>query len=374
MNESALTFRLDATDGAARAATISTRRGAIETPIFMPVGTQGSVKTTSPAELRTAHAQIILGNTYHLYLRPGLDVLESFGGLHRFAGWSGPVLTDSGGYQFFSLSALARFDDDGVSFQSHHDGSRHRFTPERVVEIQRAIGSDIMMVLDQCPALPATTATLDEAIRRSTAWALRSLAARRPTDGALFAIAQGGTDVARRCEHIATLAAEGFDGIALGGLAVGESAEEMYSTLAACVPSMPADRPRYLMGVGRPEDILEAIARGIDMFDCVMPTRNARNAQVFTRSGKLNLRNAKYRFSDAPIDRECRCLACREHSRGYIHHLIRSKEVYGIRLTTLHNLTYYMDLVRGARAAIVGGRFEEYGAACRAGWSAGENS
>ena len=369
-----LTFQLDGVDGAARAATITTRRGTIETPIFMPVGTQGSVKTTSPAELRQAHAQIILGNTYHLYLRPGLEVLEKMGGLHRFANWQGPVLTDSGGYQFFSLAELARFDDEGVSFQSHHDGSRHRFTPERVVEIQRCIGSDIMMVLDQCPALPATDATLDEAIRRSTDWAMRSLAVRRPSDGALFAIAQGGTDARRRCAHIETLAAAPFDGLALGGLAVGESPAEMYDTLEACVPAMPVDRPRYLMGVGRPEDLLEAIARGIDMFDCVMPTRNARNAQVFTRAGKLNLRNARFRFDEGPIDAGCSCLACREHSRAYIHHLVRAKEVYGIRLTTLHNLTYYLDLVRGARTAMLAGAFDAYAHGCREGWRASENS
>lgn len=368
-----LTFRLDATDGAARAATIETRRGRIETPIFMPVGTQGTVKTASPSELNALGAQIILGNTYHLYLRPGTEVLDRFGGLHAFAGWSGPLLTDSGGFQFYSLADLAKFDDDGVSFQSHLDGSRHRFTPEKVIAIQRAIGSDIMMVLDQCPALPATEQTLEVAVRRSTDWAVRSLAAWQEGDGAVFAIAQGGTNVARRTAHIEALAEHAFHGLALGGLAVGEAPEEMYDTIEACGPAMPVDRPRYLMGVGRPEDILEAIARGIDMFDCVMPTRNARNGQVFTRSGKLNLRNARFSTDDAPIDPACACPACRQHSRAYVHHLIRAKEVYGIRLTTLHNLQYYLDLVRGARDAVLSGQFAAYRSACRAGWDAGEN-
>lgn len=370
-----LSFALEAEDGHARAGTITTRRGTIRTPIFMPVGTQGSVKTTSPGELVGVDAEIILGNTYHLYLRPGLEVLERFGGLHAYAGWSRPLLTDSGGYQFFSLRELARFDDDGVSFKSHLDGSKHRFTPESVVAIQRAIGSDIMMQLDQCPALPATAETLRQAVERSTAWAKRSLNALQPGDGALFAIAQGGTDVALRRAHIEALAAEPFDGLALGGLAVGESPAEMYDTIEAVAPGMPKHRPRYLMGVGRPEDILEAIARGIDMFDCVMPTRNARNGGVFTRHGKMNLRNAKYRYDERPIDEHCSCPACSQHSRAYIHHLLRAKEVYGIRLTTLHNLTYYLDLVRGAREAIAQGRFAAYREACHEGWRQGlENS
>lgn len=370
-----LRFTLEASDGAARAGTIRTRRGVIHTPIFMPVGTQGTVKTASPTELEGMNAEIILGNTYHLYLKPGLEVLERFGGLHAYANWSRPLLTDSGGYQFFSLRDLARFDDEGVSFRSHHDGSKHRFTPERVVAIQRAIGSDIMMQLDQCPALPATRATLEEAVSRSTAWAKRSLAALRAGDGALFAIAQGGTDVELRKAHIEALAAEDFDGLALGGLAVGESPDEMYDTIEAVTSSMPVHRPRYLMGVGRPQDLIEAIARGIDMFDCVMPTRNARNGQVFTRAGKLNLRNASFRFDEGPLDPLCRCPACTQHSRGYIHHLIRAREVYGIRLTTLHNLTYYLELVRGARAAIASGTFSAYRSACHAGWGArGENS
>jgi queuine tRNA-ribosyltransferase len=369
-----LRFTLEATDGTARAGVIETPRGAIHTPIFMPVGTAGTVKTMSPEEVRDAGAKIILGNTYHLYLRPGTEVLDRFGGLHRFMDWSAPILTDSGGYQFFSLAKLARFSDEGVAFQSHHDGSRHFFDPERVIAIQRSIGSDVMMVLDQCPALPATPATLDEAVSRSTDWALRSLVAARQADGgALFAIAQGGTDVARRVAHVERLSAEPFHGIALGGLAVGETPEEMYDTVEAVSPSMPVDRPRYLMGVGRPEDVLECVARGIDMFDCVMPTRNARNAQVFTRAGRMNLRNARFATDDAPLDASCACLACTRFSRGYVHHLIRSGEVLGIRLTTMHNIRYYLDLVRGARTAIREGRFAAYRAACAEGWRTGQN-
>ncbi|MFT4702477.1 MAG: queuine tRNA-ribosyltransferase [Bradymonadia bacterium] len=374
-----LRYSLEATDGLARAGVIETRRGKIHTPVFMPVGTQGTVKALSREELQVSGAEIILGNTYHLYLRPGLKVMETFGGLHRFAAWDRPILTDSGGYQFFSLSHLAKFSDEGVRFRSHHDGSRHVFTPERVIEVQRAIGSDIMMVLDQCPALPATRWTLDEAVNRSTAWAERSLRVVREGDGALFAISQGGTDIARRLGHIERLSemqheGRGFDGIALGGLAVGESPSEMYDTIEACAPTMPSDRPRYLMGVGRPIDLLEAIGRGVDMFDCVMPTRNARNGQVFTSSGKLNMRNARFGTEDAPVDGLCSCSTCRTYSRGYVSHLIRAKEALGIRLTSIHNVHYYLSLVRGAREAIINGMFDAYKARAMSGWAAGENS
>lgn len=364
-----LTFELERESSGARAGVIRTPRGAIETPIFMPVGTLGTVKTQSAAELRGAGAQIILGNTYHLYLRPGTDVLNQFGGLHRFMGWDAPILTDSGGYQFFSLSKFAKFTEDGVKFRSHHDGGKHFFSPESCIEVQASIGSDIMMQLDQCPALPATDRTLDDAIRRSTKWGKRCLAAAKESaPGALFAIGQGGTDVPRRIAHIEALAEDDYHGIALGGLAVGETPTEMYDTVEAVTPSMPKDRPRYLMGVGRPVDILEGIARGIDMFDCVMPTRNARNGQVFTRAGKLNMRNARFKSDESPLDPDCNCPACTAHSRAYIHHLLRNHEVLGIRLTTTHNLTYYLDLVRGARAAILAGEFDTYRSACHAAW------
>ena len=362
-------YTLEATSGLARAGRVETSRGAFDTPMFMPVGTLGTVKCLSPQEISDVGAQIILGNTYHLYLRPGMGVMEQFGGLHRFMDWSGPILTDSGGFQFYSLSDLAKFDDDGVSFRSHLDGSKHRFTPERVVEIQATIGSTIMMQLDQCPALPATPQTLEQAVRRSTDWALRSLAVAGDAPGALFAIGQGGTNVDLRIAHIESLAAHPFDGIALGGLAVGEAPEEMYDTLEGVTPSMPTDRPRYLMGVGRPEDLVEAIGRGIDMFDCVMPTRNARKGSVFTRRGKLNLRNATHRHDERPIDEDCNCLACRRFSRAYIHHLIRNKELLGMRLATLHNLTYYLDLVRDARAAIVSGAYDAFRRRCHADWA-----
>ncbi|MFT6400130.1 MAG: queuine tRNA-ribosyltransferase [Bradymonadia bacterium] len=370
-----LTFKLESESSGARAGTIHTPRGTIETPIFMPVGTLGTVKTQSVDELRRAGAQIILGNTYHLYLRPGTDVLDAFGGLHRFMGWDAPILTDSGGYQFFSLSKYAKFTEDGVKFSSHHDGGKHFFSPESCIQAQASIGSDIMMQLDQCPALPATERTLDDAIRRSTNWAKRCLAsAKEIAPGALFAIGQGGTDVGRRIAHIEALAADDYHGIALGGLAVGETPNEMYDTVEAVTPSMPKDRPRYLMGVGRPADILEGIARGIDMFDCVMPTRNARNGQVFTRDGKMNMRNARFKRDEAPIDAQCSCMACTHHSRAYIHHLLRNHEVLGLRLTTTHNLTYYLDLVRGARAAIVADEFDSYRSACHSAWETGEKS
>ncbi len=367
-----LTFTLQArsSETLARAGVLDTPRGRIRTPIFMPVGTLGTVKTLSPDELRDdVGAEIILANTYHLYLRPGEATLQRVGGLHRFMGWDRPLLTDSGGYQFFSLRELAKFDDDGVSFRSHLDGSRHRFTPERAVEVQAAIGSDIMMALDHCPPLPSPAKDIEAAMRRTTAWARRCLDASHDVPGALFCIVQGGTDVALRRAHVEELAAMPFEGLALGGLAVGETPQEMYDTIEAVTPAMPRDRPRYLMGVGRPEDLVEAIARGIDMFDCVMPTRNARNAQVFTRAGKLNLRNARFATDDRPLDDACGCGACTTFSRSYVHHLVRAGEVLGIRLTTLHNLRYYLDLVREARLAIEEDRFIAWRAATRAGWS-----
>lgn len=358
----------------ARAGEITLERGRIATPAFMPVGTLGTVKGLEPDDLHRMQARIILGNTYHLYLRPGLEVLERMGGLHRFMGWSGPVLTDSGGFQFFSLARFARVTDDGVEFRSHLDGSRHRFSPEGVIDIQRVIGSDIRMVLDDCPALPATPARLDESLRRSSVWAHRSLVAGRGLGGATFGIVQGGTDVARRISHLETLAAmevdgRAFEGLALGGLAVGEAPELTWATLAEVGPRMPSDRPRYLMGVGKPADLLRAVASGIDMFDCVLPTRNARTAQVFTREGPLNLRNARYRMDDTPIDPTCACPVCTRFSRAYVAHLFRAGEMLGPRLASLHNLHYYLGLMREAREAIVAGRYGVWMRETMAAWA-----
>lgn len=369
-----LGFVLDGRDSStmARAATITLARGTIQTPIFMPVGTVGTVKGLTPHELEDAGVQILLGNTYHLFLRPGTEVLQRHGDLHQFMRWDRPILTDSGGYQFFSLSRLCKYSDEGVVFSSHLDGSRHNFTPERVMQIQEAIGSDIHMQLDQCPALPATKDVLRGAMRRSAAWAMRSRTVAAEQRGALFAIIQGGTDLALRQEHCELLAGEDFAGFALGGLAVGEAPTEMYDVIEATTPHLPADRPRYLMGVGTPHDILEAIGRGVDMFDCVMPTRNARNGGLFTHGGKLNLRNARHLQDSAPPDSHCRCYTCRNYSRGYLAHLFRAQELLGPRLATIHNVAYYLSLVTGAREAILAGRFGAYRAACIEGWSAGE--
>ena len=374
-----LPFRVEARDGNARAGTLQTPRGVVQTPIFMPVGTVGTVKSLMPDELEALGAQIILANTYHLYLRPGEPVLEQHGGLHRMMGWDRPILTDSGGYQFFSLRHLARFDRDGVTFQSHVDGSRHRFTPERVIDIQRTIGSDVMMVLDHCSELPAPRAALERAMATTTDWALRSLrhVVERPAerDGAVFAILQGGTEHDLRVRHRDELCAHEFDGFAVGGLSVGEAPAVMYDVLETAVPGMPQERPRYLMGVGRPEDLVAGIERGVDMFDCVMPTRNARNGGTFTRTGRLNMRNGRHRTDERPIDERCGCPACRRFTRSYILHLFRTNEMLGPRLVTLHNLHYYLDLVTEARAAIAAGRFASWAAETRSGWAAaGESS
>lgn len=366
----ALTQTVDAWDGRARATTMDLVHGSVQTPIFMPVGTLGTVKSATPDELKSIGVQILLGNTYHLYLRPGEQTLQAHGGLHDFMRWDRPILTDSGGFQFFSLNALATYDDEGVSFRSHLDGSRHRFTPERVIDIQATIGSDIMMVLDECPALPATQETLLSAMRRSTAWALRSLAHRGERRQALFAIVQGGTDVALRRRHLDELAAHPFDGLALGGLAVGEAPEEMYATLREVVHHMPAERPRYLMGVGKPQDLLVGIECGIDMFDCVLPTRNARTGYAYTAYGRVNLRNARWRDDTEPLEADCPCPACAGgFSRGYLSHLLRNRELLALRLITLHNLSYYLRLTRDAREAIIAGRFAPWAQTVREGWA-----
>jgi queuine tRNA-ribosyltransferase len=354
-----LDFILEHTDGQARAGRLMTDHGEISTPIFMPVGTQGSVKAVEPRELEEIGAQIILGNTYHLYLRPGVDVLGQAGGLHRFAAWPRPILTDSGGYQVFSLSDLRGIDEDGVVFSSHIDGSSHRFTPESVVDTQRALGSDIMMVLDECAPYPCEEAYAMKSHELTLRWAdrcraqLESTSPRYGHRQALFGIVQGSVYAHVRELSARALVAMDFDGYAIGGLSVGEPAAMMYRTTELCTAILPAAKPRYLMGVGTPENILESIARGVDMFDCVMPTRNGRNAMVFTRNGRMNLRNAQYATDFTPIDAACSCYACRTFSRAYIRHLTKSREILALQLASLHNLAFYLWLVRSARDAIL---------------------
>jgi queuine tRNA-ribosyltransferase len=348
-------FELHATLGHARAGVLHTPHGSIPTPVFMPVGTQGTVKAMTADELRAPplDARIILGNTYHLFLRPGLEVMRAHGGLHRFAGWDRAILTDSGGFQVFSLSGINKVDDDGVTFQSHLDGSRHRLTPEVSMEIQGALGSDIAMVFDQCPPGDAAPEVHDVAMRRTTAWAHRCLAVARPAGQALFGIVQGGIDLARRRAHLAELAPLPFDGLALGGLAVGEKIEDTYRVLDEVAHELPATRPRYLMGVGTPADLARGVAAGIDMFDCVMPTRNARNGTLFTSQGKVVISNARHAMDTGPLDPECPCQTCTTVSRGYLRHLHRAGEILYNRLATLHNLTFYARHMRRLRERIL---------------------
>ncbi len=348
-------FELLATLGHARAGILHTPRGDIATPVFMPVGTAGTVKAMTADELRAEpiDAKIILGNTYHLYLRPGMDVMRHVGGLHKFAAWDRPILTDSGGFQVFSLSGINEIDDDGVTFRSHIDGSKHRLTPEISMEIQGVIGSDIAMVFDQCPPGDAAPEVHEVALARTTAWAKRCRAVARPAGQAAFGIIQGGIDVARRMRHMGEIAALDWDGHALGGLAVGESIADTYRVLDEVAHAMPADKPRYLMGVGTPADLEHAIGAGIDMFDCVMPTRNARNGYLFSTTGRVNIPNAANRTDLGPIDPECPCSTCRTHSRAYLRHLYTAKEILYARLATLHNLTYYARHVRRLRDRIL---------------------
>jgi len=347
-----LRFDVLATCGEARRGRIVTAHSTIETPVFMPVGTVGAVKALTSDQVDGLGARIILGNSYHLYLRPGLDVLRAAGGLHELMGWSHSILTDSGGYQIFSLKNLRELDDDGVEFQSHIDGSRHRFTPERVMEIQAAIGSDIAMCLDDCPALPCDESRLDESMARTTAWARRCLAVERPAHQNLFAIVQGGLDVERRLRHLETLAGLPFQGLALGGLSVGESAEEMYATVEAVAPQMPSERPRYLMGVGTPEDLVECVARGIDMFDCVLPTRNARMGTLYTWDGRVNITRAEFKDDMTPLDPKGKSAVSQTVSRAYLRHLMKAKEITGLVLGTLQNLSFYGELMEAVRVAI----------------------
>jgi queuine tRNA-ribosyltransferase len=348
-------FELIATLGKARAGILHTPRGDILTPVFMPVGTAGTVKGMTADELRAdpIDARIILGNTYHLYLRPGLEVMNHVGGLHRFAAWDRPILTDSGGFQVFSLAAINEIDDDGVTFRSHLDGSKHRLTPEVSMEIQRVLGSDIAMVFDQCPPGDAPAEVHEVALRRTTAWAKRSREAPHAPGQAVFGIVQGGTDTERRLRHMAEITALDFDGYALGGLAVGESITETYRVLDEVAHQLPTERPRYLMGVGTPADLEQGIRAGIDMFDCVMPTRNARNGYLFSSTGRVNIPNNANRMDTGPIDPECPCSTCRTHSRAYLRHLYMAKEVLYVRLATLHNLTFYARHVRRLREQIL---------------------
>jgi len=345
------------TDGAARTGTLSLPRGDIRTPAFMPVGTAGTVKAMMPESVREAGADILLGNTYHLMLRPGAERVAKLGGLHKFMAWERPILTDSGGFQVMSLAKLRKLSEDGVRFRSHIDGSEHFLSPERAMEIQRLLGSDIQMVLDECPAFPATKADIETSLALTTRWAKRSKNAFGEQPGHLcFGIVQGGVFADLRRRSAEALIEIGFDGYAVGGLAVGEPQAAMFETLDAVVPHLPMDQPRYLMGVGKPDDIAGAVLRGIDMFDCVIPTRSGRNAQAFTRSGTVNLRNARHAEDAGPLDPECRCPACTRFSRAYLHHTVKANEIIAAMLLTWHNLTYYQDLMAGLRAAIAQGR------------------
>ncbi|PNU20755.1 tRNA guanosine(34) transglycosylase Tgt [Geothermobacter hydrogeniphilus] len=345
----------------ARRGRMITRRGVIETPVFMPVGTQATVKGMLPEALDEIGAQIILGNTYHLYLRPGHDLIARLGGLHAFMHWSGPILTDSGGFQVFSLGELRKISEEGVAFQSHLDGSRHLLTPESSIAIQEALGADIIMAFDECIPHPAEREYVVDSTARSGRWARRCRQARRPDDGAaLFGIVQGGMYRDLRRQSAEELREIGFEGYALGGLSVGESTELMYEVMDYSLPLLPEDAPRYVMGVGTPENLVEGIARGVDMFDCVMPTRNARNGVLFTRRGKLSIKQARYREDESPIDPRCDCYVCRHYSRAYLRHLFRANEILSSVLNTHHNLHYYLSLMAAARAAIEQGSFTAF--------------
>ena len=367
-----MSFVVEATDGAARAGVLRTAHGDIRTPAFMPVGTKGTVKTLLPAEVRSLGADVILGNTYHLHFRPGEDVIEELGGLHAFSGWDGPILTDSGGFQVFSLrDTLARVDDDGVTFRSVYDGSEERLTPERVAKIQRRLGADVAMCLDICPPADVTLREHEEAVRRTQLWAERQVDAPRAPGQLRFGIAQGGTDPALRTRSIEGIVGLPFDGFALGGLAVGENRVEMLDTVGWAAPLLPREQPRYFMGLGDAEGILEVIARGIDMFDCVLPTRTARTGSALTARGRLNLRNARFVRDPRPLEDGCGCPACAGFSRAFVRHLVNQQELLGLRLLTLHNLWFTLRLTAGAREAITRGAFDAYRADALASLAAG---
>jgi queuine tRNA-ribosyltransferase len=349
-------FTLTHRDGAARRGVLELAHGRVDTPAFMPVGTYGAVKALSPAELRELGAQIVLGNTFHLWLRPGLEVIERHGGLHRFMGWGGPILTDSGGFQVFSLGALRKIAEDGVQFASPINGDRLFLTPEDSMRIQRVLNSDVAMVFDECTPYPAIEAEAASSMRRSMRWAERSRRAWQSSN-ALFGIVQGGMYERLREESLAELERIGFDGYAIGGLSVGEPPEARARIVAHLVPRMPQAAPRYLMGMGTPEDLIAAVAAGIDLFDCVLPTRNARNGWLFTRHGDLKIRNARHRDETSPLDEHCACYTCRHFTRAYLYHLQKTNEILGARLNTLHNLHYYQELMQALRGAIEAGRF-----------------
>ena len=358
-------FSIAATDGAARTGTIAMQRGEIRTPAFMPVGTAATVKAMRPAEVRATGADIILGNTYHLMLRPTAERMARLGGLHDFMGWHRPILTDSGGYQVMSLSALTKQSEEGVAFKSHLDGSRHMLTPERSMEIQRLLGSDIVMAFDECPPNGVDAGRAEASMERSMRWAARSRAGfdageEHAARSALFGIQQGSLDEKLRARSAAALTDIGFDGYAIGGLAVGEGQEAMFGVLDYAPAQLPADKPRYLMGVGKPDDLVGAVARGVDMFDCVLPTRSGRNGQAFTWDGPVNIRNARHAEDQGPLDPSCGCPVCATWSRAYLHHLVRSGEMLGAMLMTQHNLHFYQALMQAMRDAITDGRFAAF--------------
>jgi len=366
-----LTWQHEGQDGAARAGVLHTAHGTVPTPVFMPVGTAGTVKAMTADAVRATGARMVLGNTYHLMLRPGAERIARLCGLHRFMDWRGPILTDSGGFQVMSLSGLRKMDADGVTFQSHVDGSRHRLTPERSVEIQHLLGADVTMCFDECTPFPATHEQAATSMRLSMRWAARSREAFVPREGhGLFGIVQGSVFPDLRAESVSALTDIGFEGYAVGGLAVGEGQEAMFTTLECTTPLLPADKPRYLMGVGTPSDLIGAVRRGIDMFDCVMPTRSGRTGRAYTRGGVLNIRNARHAEDNRPLDPGCTCPACRNHSRAYLHHLFKANEMLGPMLLTWHNIQYYQDLMAELRAGILAGDLAGTAARIEAGWQA----
>jgi queuine tRNA-ribosyltransferase len=366
-------FQLHKTDGQARLGTVTTAHGEIQTPVFMPVGTAATVKAMMPESVAATGAKIVLGNTYHLMLRPGADRIERLGGLHQFMNWPGPILTDSGGFQVMSLAKLRKLTEDGVTFQSHIDGSRHMLTPESSTDIQRKLDATITMAFDECTPFPVDRKGAAESMRLSMRWAVRSREAFWPRTGyGQFGIVQGSIFPDLRAESVEALTKLDFEGYAVGGLAVGEGQELMFKTLETTTPLMPAHKPRYLMGVGKPSDIVGAVLRGIDMFDCVMPTRSGRTAQAFTRRGTVNLRNARHMDDPRPLDEGCSCPACTSYSRAYLHHLMRSEEMLGPMLLTWHNIQYYQDLMAGLREAIAQGRVNQFAADFEAGQTLGD--
>lgn len=358
----AIQFQVGATapGQAARCGRLMTARGIIDTPAFMPVGTIGAVKGIAAEELQALGFGLILNNAYHLYLRPGVPLVQTMGGVHRFASWPGAILTDSGGFQVFSLAKIRKVTDEGVTFHSHLDGSTHQITPERAIEIQAGLGADIIMTFDECVALPASRSTVEASVTRTAGWARRCLQAHHRTDQALFGIVQGGLEADLRQQAARDLVSLPFDGYAIGGLSVGEEKSAMYAMLDVTVPELPTDKPRYLMGVGMPEDLVEGVARGVDLFDCVVPTRHGRTGWLFTRTGHISIKQAQYARDPNPIDPSCGCHVCATYSRAYLHHLFHAKEMLGLRLNTLHNLAYFASLMRGMRQAIAENRFEAF--------------